>query len=301
MTELRGEGMAKSQNGVTMPACDSPGRSQPGKVTEFVTLGSCDPAAVSHPGPVTLVLSLFPGIDLLGMGFEQAGFCVVRGPDKIYGGDIRSFYPPAGKFFGVIGGPPCQDFSKKRRKPPTGYGQQMLDEFKRVVIQAQPEWWLMENVPGVPDVTIDGYSWQRLDLRANEFGLKQSRLRHFQYGGRNQAPLIVPRGVTNDASEPCALASEGEKSDRRSWPDFCELQGLSRDFSLPGMSTASKYRAVGNGVPVPMAYAIAEAIKNPITANPCACGCGRPVTGRATYAAAACRKRMQRRREICTP
>jgi hypothetical protein len=31
-----------------------------------------------------LVLSLFPGIDLLGHGFELEGFCVVRGPDVIY-------------------------------------------------------------------------------------------------------------------------------------------------------------------------------------------------------------------------
>lgn len=38
-----------------------------------------------------LVLSLFPGIDLLGRGFEAEGFYVVRGPDLIYGGDIRAF------------------------------------------------------------------------------------------------------------------------------------------------------------------------------------------------------------------
>jgi DNA (cytosine-5)-methyltransferase 1 len=28
-----------------------------------------------------LVLSLFPGIGLLDMAFEEEGFCVVRGPD----------------------------------------------------------------------------------------------------------------------------------------------------------------------------------------------------------------------------
>jgi len=30
-----------------------------------------------------LVLSLFPGIGLLDMAFEQEGFCVVRGPDML--------------------------------------------------------------------------------------------------------------------------------------------------------------------------------------------------------------------------
>ncbi len=58
-----------------------------------------------------LVLSLFPGIGLLDMAFEQEGYCVVRGPDVLWGGDIRNFHPPAGVFEGVIGGPPCQAHS----------------------------------------------------------------------------------------------------------------------------------------------------------------------------------------------
>src|ERR1051325_485475 len=58
-----------------------------------------------------LVLSLFPGIGLLDMAFEQEGFCLVRGPDLIWGGDVRRFHPPAGKFDGVIGGPPCKWWS----------------------------------------------------------------------------------------------------------------------------------------------------------------------------------------------
>jgi DNA (cytosine-5)-methyltransferase 1 len=36
---------------------------------------------------------------------------------------------------------------------------EMLEEFKQVVIQAQPVWWLAENVPGVSNINIAGYSW----------------------------------------------------------------------------------------------------------------------------------------------
>lgn len=61
-----------------------------------------------------LILSLFPGIGLLDMAFEEQGFCVVRGPDALWGGDIHTFYPPPGRFDGVIGGPPCQSFSRLR-------------------------------------------------------------------------------------------------------------------------------------------------------------------------------------------
>ena len=50
-----------------------------------------------------LVLSLFPGIGLLDQAFEEQGFCVVRGPDLLWGGDIKQFHPPAGKFDGVNG------------------------------------------------------------------------------------------------------------------------------------------------------------------------------------------------------
>lgn len=45
-----------------------------------------------------LVLSLFPGIGMLDRGFEEEGYCVVRGPDVLWGGDIRSFHPPARVF-----------------------------------------------------------------------------------------------------------------------------------------------------------------------------------------------------------
>lgn len=43
-----------------------------------------------------LVLSLFPGADLLGRAFEEVGFCVVRGPDKLWGGDVRAFHAELG-------------------------------------------------------------------------------------------------------------------------------------------------------------------------------------------------------------
>ncbi|MFK5979689.1 MAG: DNA cytosine methyltransferase [Rhizobiaceae bacterium] len=103
-----------------------------------------------------LILSIFPGIDLLGRAFEQEGFCVVRGPDIITGGNILDFHPPSGKFNGVIGGPPCQDFSKLNRAP-TDYGHGMLEEFGRVAIEADCDWFLFENVVCAPNIEIKGY------------------------------------------------------------------------------------------------------------------------------------------------
>jgi hypothetical protein len=89
-----------------------------------------------------LVLSVFSGIDLLGKGFTKNGFCVVGGIDIIFDNDIRDFHPVINKFDGVIGGSPCQDFSKARRSKPTNYGFEMMDEFKRVVLESNCKWCL---------------------------------------------------------------------------------------------------------------------------------------------------------------
>jgi DNA (cytosine-5)-methyltransferase 1 len=247
-----------------------------------------------------LVLSIFPGIDLLGRGFEEKCFCVVRGPDKLWGGDVRDFHPPAQVFDGIIGGPPCQDFSRARRSPPTGEGLEMLNEFTRVVTEAMPKWFLLENVPTVPDVTVPGFAIQRFDLNARECGMRQRRLRHFQFGSRDGSFLAPDRSVTIGSEEEIALASEWNKKGRRDWATFCRVQGIYRPLDLSALTIRGRYTAVGNGVPLPMARVLAQAVTDrgvTVGRKYCACGCGRPVTELAVYGGAACRKRAQRRRD----
>ncbi|MDX8127749.1 DNA cytosine methyltransferase [Methylomonas sp. BW4-1] len=287
--------LATSQSDAVTPRCRvNLGPSQSNAVTGRLPLA---------PAASQLLLSLFPGIDLLGRGFEEEGFSVVRGPDLLFGGDVRGFHVPAGRFDGVIGGPPCPDFSKARRGEPTGYGLAMLAEFVRVVNEARPAWWLLENVPGVPDVVIAGYSHQRIDINARELGLVQNRQRHFQFGHRDGCLITVPRGPKSRQSHPCCTASEGKRPGKRSWPDFCRLQGLPGAIELPSLTLAARYRAVGNGVPLPMARALAKAVLSaaaPDQVRVCSCSCGRTVAGRALFATPACRKRMQRRRQSLT-
>lgn len=265
-----------------------------------------------------LILSLFPGIDMLGMGFELAGFTVVRGPDPLFGGDNRNFKPPADTFGGIIAGTPCQDFSKARRTAPTGYGIEMLHDFRRCVITARPTWFLLENVPNVPAIVVPGYTVQRIHVRASEFGGAQHRLRILQFGYSDEQPLILDRPVSRPkATESAAMASEGTRKERRTWEAFCALQGLQTAPALDSFTLAGKYRAVGNGVYIPMAATVAKAIEHrhwnsiPDTAQletdadtdrvrPCACGCARPVHRR-TLATTACRKRAQRQRDAAAP
>ena len=255
-------------------------------------------AAASHLAASHLVLSLFPGAGLLDRGFEQAGFCVVRGPDTLLGQRIEDFHATSGHFTGVIGGPPCQDFSRARRSPPTGHGVRMLKEFARVVTEAAPLWWLMENVPQVPDVHVSGYVVQRFNVFAWEFGLKQRRNRCFQFGSLDGVKLVLHRQPQSHRGPWAQTITT--KHIHRNFSDLCELQGLPRNFYLPGYSRTAQIRAVANGVPVPMARAVAEAIRDRRVTDLrlCVCGCGRPLTGpqRQQSATAACRKRIERSR-----
>jgi DNA (cytosine-5)-methyltransferase 1 len=155
-----------------------------------------------------LVLSVFPGIDLLGLAFEQEGFTVVRGPDPIWGGDVKTFHPPAGRFDGIIGGPPCQIHSRLRFLNPLA-GQKhgdLIPEFCRVVAEAQPEWFLMENVPEAPLPVVEGYVVRALILNNRWLGADQQRERRFSFGTRDGRALDVSPDVAVFESPLEALA-----------------------------------------------------------------------------------------------
>lgn len=152
-----------------------------------------------------LVLSLFPGIDMLGRAFEEEGFVVVRGPDVIFGGDIRTFHPPAGRFDGIIGGPPCQTFSTlanlvraKGYEPRFG---NLIPEYERCAMEARPAWFLMEEVRGAPIPAVEGYAVHAFTLDhcaldgGDGLGLEQERLRRFSYGVRGGGVADLRRWI----------------------------------------------------------------------------------------------------------
>lgn len=240
-----------------------------------------------------LVLSLFPGIGLLDMAFEQEGFCVVRGPDLLWGGDVKRFHPPAGKFEGVIGGPPCQLFSQMRHLNPLAglkHGN-LIPEFERVAFEAQPLWFIMENVMDAPRPVVDGYLVRVERIRDVWVGGETTRLRRFNFGTRDglHLPIEVLALHRTDAGPavlaggggrriPVAVGGSGRRKKtlddgravqcgphngkRASWADLCGAQGLPIDYLHDAPFTRTgKDHAIGNGVPLPMGRAIAKAVK----------------------------------------
>lgn len=243
-----------------------------------------------------LVLSLFPGIDLLGRAFEAEGFAVVRGPDLIVGTTIETFHMPAGRVTGIIAGPPCQDFSKARRTKPSGHGEHMLVELLRVVHEARPEWFLVENVPGVPNIRHPMYHHQRLDITDCSAGGTQLRRRHIQFCSQLGHIIRPERCATRRARHTAVMATE-VTAGTLTYAELCRRQGLDSPIRLPGWSRAAKIRAVGNGVPIAIGRALATAVAArslPRCDTDCACGCGRPIAGKQAAATAACRKRIER-------
>jgi DNA (cytosine-5)-methyltransferase 1 len=246
-----------------------------------------------------LVLSLFPGIGLLDMAFEEEGFCVVRGPDLLWGGDIHNFHPPAGKFDGVIGGPPCQAFSRLRHiVEANGYqaAPNLIPEFERVVREAAPKWFVMENVPDAPMPCLPDYYASSRMIRDVWVGGETDRLRRFTFGtrglfhgvgqfeietlalhrpdpehsalasgGGRPVPVAVGGSGKRKISHKSALKNYGYKTGA-ALSNHLRLQGLPPDF-LGGapFTVTGKIKVVGNGVPLPMGRAVAKAVKKAIS------------------------------------
>jgi DNA (cytosine-5)-methyltransferase 1 len=245
-----------------------------------------------------LVLSLFPGIGLLDMAFEEEGFCVVRGPDLLWGGDVHRFHPPPQRFAGVIGGPPCKRWSRLAHMVvANGYelAPDLIPEFERIVWEARPLWFLMENVPAAPAPDVlsptGGREYRTRSVLLNNrwCGGEQHRERRFTFGAHTMTSFApVERfHVAGEALEPTTWAHAvpcdsravpvkrvkggGMKgtagAPRRSFAEACRLQGLPEGFDLPPFTASAKFEAVGNGVPLPMGRAVARAVKAALVIN----------------------------------
>ena len=245
-----------------------------------------------------LVLSLFPGIGLLDRAFEEEGFCVVRGPDLLWGGDIRRFHVPGGLFAGVVGGPPCQAFSQLRHIVEANGFQtspNLIPEYERVVGEARPAWFVMENVPNAPSPKVQGYQVRDAMVRDLWCGGVTERMRRFSFGTPDGRALPVsaetlalhaidgePAVTCDMRRRPVALGGSGKPKRRpnesggrtsslnrghgaETLERMAELQGAADLLDVlreHGAFTAQALkRGIGNGVPLPMGRAVARAVR----------------------------------------
>lgn len=223
---------------------------------------------------MNLVLSLFPGIGLLDQAFEEEGFCVVRGPDLLWGGDIRSFHPPPYRFDGIIGGPPCQSWSGLGNTNRARWGDDCMmpdriPEFARCINEAEPQWFLMENVPQAPAPECPEYYITERICDNRWVGGEQSRRRKFTFGCLGPHRPFHIEGVALEAVNhiPVVLSSgqAGNGGPRRSIADMANAQGIDPvRFEHSPFTTTELRRAIANGVPLPLGRAVARAVRSSI-------------------------------------
>ncbi len=234
-----------------------------------------------------LVLELFPGAGLFGKAFEALGATVVRGPDILWGGDIRCFRGMAGRFDGVIGGPPCQFASVAAIRGTNALN--LIPEFVRVVEECKPSWAVMENVreakPHAP-------SWEYVFLRDFDCGGLTHRRRGFWFAGLpappappsrpGQAEYSVLASAWNKRGKSSYLirAHDGlnynEAARLQGYPDLGQAiyehqPGWEKENGWAGVSkygrNALAVHMLGNGVPAAMGRYIAEYIATMMKRN----------------------------------
>ncbi|MBE0691335.1 MAG: DNA cytosine methyltransferase [Anaerolineae bacterium] len=224
-----------------------------------------------------LVLELFPGAGLFGKAFEALGATVVRGPDILWGGDVREFHGAAGRFDGVIGGPPCQTFSRAAVSGSRAIN--LIPEYVRIVGECAPKWAVMENVR---EARRFAPNWAYVFLRDFDCGGKTHRRRGFWFYNLPAPPRPAAR---RGEAEYCVLASHwnyrrtsrlrshkqltaAQAADLQGYPDLSERiisgqPGRKRsDGRWDGLSERSReilaVHMLGNGVPHAMGNYIAH-------------------------------------------
>lgn len=149
-----------------------------------------DCCVCSDEGDLIRVIDLFCGAGGFSEGFKQAGFDIIlavdnwdvalkshelNNPDCAHWEcDVQSIEPTQlPKCDVIIGSPPCTEFSKAKlngNKNP-----ELIMEFFRLVFSIGPQYFVMENVPGVKCIPwLNGYL-----LDARMFGVPQRRVRFF--------------------------------------------------------------------------------------------------------------------------
>ncbi len=225
-------------------------------------------------------ISLFTGIGGLDFGFEAAGFDTVAAVEMdpvscrtirlnrkwpVLEGDIHKIRSQeilaaagvrAGEVDVLIGGPPCQPFSKssywvngdaRRLDDPRA---DTLTAYLRVLRDTKPRMFLLENVPGlvykgkdegmqhlirgIDVINKEARTNYRLSYRilnAVGFGVPQMRERVFLVGHRDGAMFDFPRHTHGTPSENELLGSDLEPY-RTAWDALGDLPADPKDPSL---------------------------------------------------------------------
>jgi len=224
------------------------------------------------------IVDLFSGCGGFGLGAKQAGFDVVVAVDidpalqsayqknfpntRVLNGDLSAMddeswrIPLSGvKIDGVIGGPPCQGYSRIGKNDADDPRRSLLGHFFRTVNIIQPKFFVMENVEGLLDegnreeldkaISIVDNRYEVLPpfiVNAHEYGVptKRKRVVVIGYDPKEMAEIsineIIPNGLPkvnvrdaiSDISSPIAQKKD---KDNYGWAAYRDVKSLS-DYAI---------------------------------------------------------------------
>ncbi len=240
-------GLAWSPPARTRPATNEGGTTR--------SIGHADPPARKSESKLLTFIDLFSGCGGFSLGLEWSGLKCLAAVDfdesaiatfksnhpevpHVLARDLTTFSPKElDRLLGtqrvdiVVGGPPCQGFSRARQVDGANHGERLIHDprrelykdFLRFVVYYQPSVFVMENVPGIRSAA-GGEFFTRVQVRARElgyrvipyevrawrFGVPQKRIRQLIIGTRRELPLFIPdRYIRPTHAEEGSMELEG--------------------------------------------------------------------------------------------
>ncbi|MCK4337210.1 MAG: DNA cytosine methyltransferase [Candidatus Aminicenantes bacterium] len=240
----------------------------------------------------TPVLSFFTGGGFLDMGFERAGFHVSwtnesnkaftdmysygmtqwrrslnasaeaakisnkRSITKVFAPEIlREAFPEGGlDFFGIIGGPPCPDFSVGGgNKGASGINGRLTEIFINRICKIIPSFFVFENVRGLFKTKIHREFLLRLEkrLESKGFCLDLKILNALDFGVPQDRERLIMIGIQKKYTEAC-LGRSIKKNERRwfPWPEIPKYADAKHKFNWPSIEKKDQIPAKRRGVPL---------------------------------------------------
>lgn len=111
-----------------------------------------------------------------------------------------------GQIHGIFGGPPCQGFSTMGKRDPADPRRELLDHFFRLVSEAKPTFFVMENVTGLGAASSIGIlNNALLRVKKEYFLLGPCIWDASEFGAATKRPRLFVIGVRRGISDPITL------------------------------------------------------------------------------------------------
>jgi len=237
------------------------------------------------------VLSFFTGGGFLDIGFEQAGFQVVwsneaspafaelysygmtqwkkshkastetikisntRSIENIFAPEIIKAAFPGGKpgFFGIIGGPPCPDFSVGgKNKGGKGINGRLSKTYIERICRIMPSFFVFENVSGLYKTRIHREFLVKLErkLELKGYCLDLKILNALELGVPQDRERLIMIGIKQSILKKC-LGRKTDVSERGwfTWPSKAKYVNAKKDFNWPTMTEYGSKPRKPNNIP----------------------------------------------------